>query len=138
MMAHGHDDDCQPSCLIHRSSGGEIEGLFQTLSHGALGTQPQHGQLFEVYASRSLGALYWLPLNPKWASISSGVFRKRLKKSVRFSSTSLPIGCRLRHKTAFYEVINVDEPVTESLEKTNLSIINHYMLYLDKSKSGIS
>jgi len=33
------------------------------------------------------------------------VFRKGLKKSVRFGSTSLLIGCRLRYKPAFYKVI---------------------------------
>ncbi|MFZ0451115.1 MAG: hypothetical protein WAL98_17900, partial [Desulfatiglandaceae bacterium] len=47
-------------------------------------------------------------LNPKWAFIPSGVFRKGLKKSVRLSSTSLLIDCRLRHKPAFYEVINLN------------------------------
>jgi hypothetical protein len=36
------------------------------------------------------------------------VFRKGLKKSVRFGSTSLLKGCRLRHKPAFYEVIKID------------------------------
>ncbi len=46
-----------------------------------------------------------LPLTPKWASISCDVFRKCLKKSVRFSSTSLLMSCRLRHKRAFYKDI---------------------------------
>jgi hypothetical protein len=48
-----------------------------------------------------------VPLNPKSASIPSGVFRKHLKKIVRFVSSSLLIGCRLRHKPAFNEVIIV-------------------------------
>ncbi|MFZ0451265.1 MAG: hypothetical protein WAL98_18675 [Desulfatiglandaceae bacterium] len=33
-------------------------------------------------------------------------FRKGLKKSLRFGSSSQLIGCRSRHKPAFYEVIN--------------------------------
>jgi hypothetical protein len=32
---------------------------------------------------------------------------KRPKKTLTFSSHSLLIGCRLRHKSALYEVINV-------------------------------
>jgi len=50
---------------------------------------------------------YEFMLNPKSASIPSEVFRKGLKKSVRFGSSSYLIGCRLRHKPAFYEVINL-------------------------------
>ncbi|MFZ0451312.1 MAG: hypothetical protein WAL98_18910 [Desulfatiglandaceae bacterium] len=45
-------------------------------------------------------SFYEFALNPKWAPIPSGVVRKRLKKSVRFGSTSYLIGCRLRHKPA--------------------------------------
>jgi hypothetical protein len=86
-------------------TGGGRETLFQTLSHSALGNLRRYGRLFGVYASRGPGTFQWLPLNPKSASIPSEVFRKRLKKSVRFSSTSFLIGCRLQHKPAFYEVI---------------------------------
>jgi hypothetical protein len=38
---------------------------------------------------------YEFSLNPKLASIPSEVFRKGLKKSLRFGSTSLLICCRL-------------------------------------------
>jgi hypothetical protein len=53
---------------------------------------------------------YGFTLNPKSASIPSEVFRKELKKSVRFGSTSLLIGCRSRHKPAFYKVIKLVSP----------------------------
>ncbi len=45
--------------------------------------------------------------NPKSASIPSEVFRKGLKKSVRFGSSSYLIGCHSRHKPAFYDFINI-------------------------------
>jgi hypothetical protein len=44
-------------------------------------------------------------LNPKSASILSEVFRKGLKKTVRFGSSSNLMGCRLRRTFAFYEAI---------------------------------
>jgi len=89
--------------------GREPEGLFRMLSHSALGTQPRHGRLFGVYASASPGALSWLSLNPKRASISSDVFRKRLKKSVRIS-TYAPVVKRLRWKPSILSRLSLNLP----------------------------
>ncbi len=57
------------------------------------------------FTSPNPTSFYEFTLNPKSASIPSEVFRKGLKKSVRFGSSSYLIGCRLRHKPASNEVI---------------------------------
>ncbi|MFZ0449640.1 MAG: hypothetical protein WAL98_10400 [Desulfatiglandaceae bacterium] len=61
-------------------------------------------------------SFYEFTLNPKSASIPSEVFRKGVKKSVRFGSSSYLIGCRSRHKPAFYDSINQGElPISSHL-----------------------
>jgi len=81
----------RPFLIVHLAQGSDMDGAIWGLR---LPNPTRHA---------------CVPLNPKCTSIPSGVFRKGLKKGVRFGSSlrspSLFIGCCLGHKPASNEVL---------------------------------